>query len=125
MNLKQFEPPFSGKIINVEFDIRKLREMSRNDYLKILWQEYRMSNDPVLICCPFMKPNVWKQLSYTNIYLTCDSSNRNIENELRTILAPKPNIFQHTYIIINNIFSKNPILVLDQICSQPSQLRIV
>ena len=123
MNFKQFEHPFDGKIISVEFDIRKLREMSRNDYLKELWKEYRMTDEPVIILCPFMKTGIWKQISLTNIYLTCDSLDRNIELELRTILAPQPNIFQRIYIVTSNLFSNNQIKILEQLAPQPTQIR--
>ena len=123
MDLKQFEKPFDGNILHIDFDIRKLREMSRNEYLKELWIAHRMSDTPVIIKCPFMKPNIWKQISLTNIYLTCDSLNRDIEHELRVILAPQPNIFQRIYIECTNFFSKDPVKILEQIFPQPSQIR--
>lgn len=123
MNLELFEHPYQGDIKIIDFDIRKLRELSRNDYLKSIWLENRMSETPIIIKAPFMKTNIWKRISLTNIYLTCDSLDRKIEDELRNILAPQPNIFQRIYIVVNNIFSKSPIEIIDRLFPEPTLIQ--
>lgn len=124
MKLNQFGKPFDGAIIIEEFNIKVLKNQSVKIYLKSLWEIHRMSETPVLIKAPFLKHSDWKRINLTNIYLTCDARDRDIETEFRKLLAPQPNIFQRIEIKISNFFSATRLEILADFSPRIELIRV-
>lgn len=115
MNLSKYSKTYEGEIKIVDFDIEQLINQHRDEYMKSLWEEHRSSKIPVLVKVPYMKPNQWKQIRMTKMFLTCDTENVNIEAELRLLLAPQPNFIERIQIRFYNFFSKNEKIILNKI----------
>lgn len=109
MDLNKYSSEYNGRIIMVDFDIDCLLKQTREEYLYSLWETHRISNDPVIIKVPYMEAGVWKKIRMTKIYLACDSEQRDLEKELRSILAPKPNFLERIYIRFHNMLRQEKI----------------
>ncbi len=124
MKLNEFGMPYDGSIIVEEFKIKSLKNRTVKWYLRSLWEKHRMSEKPVLIKAPFLKHSDWKRINLTNIYLTCDAKDRDIETEFRKLLAPQPNVFQRIEIKISNLFSNTKLEILADFSPRIELIRV-
>ncbi len=51
-----------------------------------------------------VKPNEWKRIKYTNIFLTCDEVGVDKEYEFRKLLVQQPTLIEEWYFKIKMLF---------------------